>query len=311
MKKISYLIAFMLLFALIIYPYPQTTKADDDPTTYIMWTCSDMHIRPDGGSYTCAPGTWSNVIGDAITLGANISICVGDCVEDIGSEAAWDYFWENDGYTYGWEETIDYMDFTQVTIGNHCGGWGLGMPSPYGDRFTHTFGNVLLIGINDSYAEKYAYEAIDGSSWAGRYQVWNLDWVNETIQNNQDKNIILFVHHPIYNTTYESGGDQGGAHTMYVYESSDGCSPGYGCGWAAREENTNFTNMLEWLEANDYHLDAWVCGHTHADEDQTNFVEKHGTTFINDLKISVSGGSETRSSLFWYFTDGSSKSGSV
>jgi len=299
---------------------------------YVLWTCSDVHLRGDGNGYTTSPSAWSDTIDDAFnTVGANYSICIGDLINwadpETNSNAevtqAYEYFWNNSGETYGWKDTYTLGTWSNVTIGNHDGFWGPPIPDDIDiqGRWTYELGNVLFIGINDSWSPKDSISYVDGTGWAGRYETYCLDWLNATVQANSDKNILIFCHHPLYNTTWESGGsDSGcayGTRTMYPltnpapYTVDAGGNPwpaqfGYFPAVYTSNQNWNFTDWLNWTNASGYHVDAWVSGHTHTTSHECNFYEGFGTTFISDLKISTSGGSEARESVFWYFEEGNS-----
>ena len=128
-------------------------------------------------------------------------------------------------------------------------------------NYTYTYGNVLFIVLGTDFRDCLnGQDVFSCMKW--------LDWCNETIQANQDMNIVILCHFGI-----ETG-------TQDYY---DGL-------WEQDE--------YYWIMDN-YNVFAWIHGHTHRAPSVTNL---HGTYHVNAGK-GAGGGDD---SVMFYFVNGSS-----
>ncbi len=277
MKKLVFIIVFLLFFSSLFYPFFESVKANPG-NIFTIWVCSDMHVN----SHT-TPAEWSDCISDVVGINPDYNFNLGDTTDwpDGTPETDWDYFYNNSGQTYGWNDVEGFVNYTNFTVGNHDGGWGIHLLGQQ-RNWTYTLGNIMFIGIGDEFPNENDYDCIGGGACnTPGWYMYALDWVNQTIQNNQDKNIIILCHMALTDTTYNTNG---------IY--------------AMRYENdTAYKEMLNWSEDNGYHVDAWVHGHSHIAADELNMVEKYGTLWVSDLAISDSG-KGTQDSIFLDIEDG-------
>ena len=132
-----------------------------------------------------------------------------------------------------------------------------------GPNWTYTYGNVIFIGLPLAYRECVGVEAV--------YSIETpfLNWFNDTVQNNTDKNIIVLCHLSIHTGTQD-----------YYYGLIE-------------------QNDLMWI-LNNYNIVAWVYGHNH-DEPSASLV--NGTYHVHASRGTPSG---PRKSIMFNFTNGSS-----
>jgi hypothetical protein len=289
--------------SLIVYtPASQSNNQYDPQETYLMWVCSDMHVVGPGYSAHTSLGQWSDCIGDALGMSIDSAFCNGDWTDwrEAHGETFADqfgYWWNNSGQTYGWKDVYDNTDVSFAVVGNHDGGWNVtgDLPQDNWDLdTTKVIGNNLYIIIGDEGPGKSSYDCAppatkcDCDDPACRFGWYEdcIDFVNTSIQNNQDKNLFIVSHFLWRNTTADSDGN-----------------------YALNNVNMSFfTEMFNWLSNNSFNTPiVWIGAHNHLNPTELNCVDKFGIITIADLAISQSGKSGQYHSTFWTFTNGSTE----
>lgn len=208
----------------------------------MLWASSDTHVR--------VPGIWSRggeyyymMVNDT-----NNNISTPDVYINAGDNVDLGSTWQNWDLFHLIFNTTQYVTFRNYTIGNHdhprvdWQKYAFGGPSH--ENWTFTYGNILFITVSM------------GSNIPGDYRP-SYVFLNETVQANQDKNIIVFSHHPLENTTNSTwyGGD-----TMSLTKGGDDCN---------------------WLCRN-YNISMWFAGHCSLPGNYTQTTKFiYGTLFAN------------------------------
>lgn len=309
MKKIVVAIFFLLVFATVIYPIPNPVAESSHTSYTVLWIVSDTHLESTDGTRP-TQAQWSSACGDAIDLGVDIAFLNGDlidfpedpCIECLGdtpqsvidaglccgtvekTEDWYDYVFNNSGQTYSWSDIESFASLTDVVVGNHDPNWtnNMGLDELY---TTYTYGNILFIklgteAVNSSY-DNYNWNLhLNGGNWHMKTQE---DWVNSTIQNNSDMNIIIISHAGVDNTTQITSSGMQSLHPL-----------------------ANWTGLCQYIYNHpEYHIDLWVSAHKHLNHATNDcIVEKWNCTFIDDSAFDCSG-KTTEDSTFFYFTNGS------
>ncbi len=249
---------------------------------------SDWHYG-DGHASTCINDLNNN-------LDCHVIINNGDMVDQPASD--WDNFhvaWDaangtNESnliyknYVHGnhegqfWDTntnsvTINWANYSRLCPSGRRGDWTWINENRWGPNYTAQIGNLLFVAYG-----VWDYDWFDGgkghlmNDHTDNGEGW-LNWFNQTIQNNQDKNIIVVPHIPVYDTVASST-------TVYDY-------------WKESDD-------LIWIMEN-YNIALWVSGHTHNSHSTSNMiVEKYGTCHVN-----LGDNKNHYESRMFYFEEGS------
>jgi len=258
MKLISTRILFAsLLLLVLIIP---TVNA----TTVLFF--GDTQISHNEGWTRDFPGNTTNVLENVTTIVSEnyefeYAWALGDMVSHASIESneemdeVWVAWWKN------WEkiESKTKNKGFNTLIGNHDTCWDLnnnnrGVPLYY----TYAIGNILFIVLSDLDTSGNEYNNQTGPGNLIFNNIDEIKYCNTTVQENQDKNIIILTHQATRGTT----------------QNSDCCS--------------NFIKDPEWVEMfryfdkNNIHVDAHIHGHTHCGyPDDELIVERYNCTFID------------------------------
>lgn len=273
MKKLPLLVFLLVLFSIVVYPYPPQVKAAAGDKT-VIWFCSDVHIGSGQLTY------WQDAVNDANnTLHPNYAFCVGDMLDDFLSQPS---RWTN--FLDAWNGLTNVI-YKNLTIGNHDGSWWIYTDTS--ENYTYIIGNLLICVIGDesvTASGAVAYNGVYGNQTA---------WLNSTIQSYQatgNYNVFLLCHHPLYDTTSNP--------VPYLMKEESA--------------NATIIAMMEWMNSTqDYKVDLFVHGHVHADpNDAVDFpimtIEKYGSLHIDTSAISRSGKTSS-DSVFCYLENGSTE----
>jgi len=244
---------------------------------------------------------WQNAGTPHADMNANCDIDllfnIGDIVNDPTVQAEWDTFHTNwdavtgtgtilyRNYTHGnhesyfcgrpcnppgsgWDCSLDWMNRSRLcpTYESWMGDFYTYLNTTKVGNYTYTYGNVLFIIMGIDYRDCMPPGVpVDDDVYSA--ECW-LDWCNETIQANQDMNIIILEHLGI----------ETGSQTYYL-------------GLWEQDE-------YYWIMQN-YNVFAWIHGHTHL---APSVTELHGTYHLNAGKAT----SDSETSVLFYFTNGSS-----
>lgn len=259
-----------------------TTVSAVDPS--ILWLSSDAHIGYNGDQanyYT----DWYEAVNDSndnVTGQLTYALHLGDFM---------------DGNFSGAERTHSFFNAFNMTecpinvsVGNHDSCWRYATnlsnstSNAYGN-YTYTIGNVLIIIISD----ERPYDSTQNCEYHNQTQ-----WLNATVQANQDKNIFVMAHHGIYNTT----------NCTEMPNIEDG-------GGAVWHMNLTDSNELVWI-MNHYNITAFFHGHNHLAQfhalTRDMSITKYGTFHANIGCIAKHGayGAGNADSCFIYLENESS-----
>lgn len=272
MKKT--LLPILLIFLLSISPLVSAIGEQK-----LVWMMGDTQFDVPSPTYQKDAEYFYTAVYDTNDNITDVSIAmvVGDCVDHTYA-SSWSKFHEI-------FEVINVNYYKNYTIGNHelygDGDWWNYAYGGYDHLcYNFTYGNIMFICIGDN----------ESGFGDGDYtNCGQIDYLNTTVQNNQDKNIIVLCHHPLENTT--------------------NCTDG---GW---DEMTHAKggDEAKWI-LNNYNVALWIHGHTHLPLNMTKTrVFRYGTLHVSvgglllnlDGTLLATGVNITIDSTFLYLTKGS------
>lgn len=296
-KPLTVFLSFIIISSLCFALFSINNVKADNPSGYtdVIWLLSDIQATVGDASDW---SWWSDTLNDSSNLDWERAMVVGDMVDDA-TDADWDGYIEylenySTQYNGVHSRPIDSnQDVFRHLAGNHEYARG-SIDTFYSNcnasplYYTWEYGNLLfiMVGTNSQIPSDYM-----GYCWS---------WFNNTVQNNQDKNIIVGTHHPV-----DYCGVAGSYYSGYFDEAD-----------------------VEWLCYN-YDIALWVSGHTHSPHSNPNITansddwgwQSNGdfgdTTFVStggnhhtpyhDLVPSGDTSPSPKSSESWYFclNDGS------
>jgi len=221
-----------------------TVVADEEEEKTIVWFCSDAHI-----GYTSAfkYDLW-DACNDTEEIGAEYAFHIGDAIHNLAHPGtSIQSMWSD--FNSAWN-TLD-VTYKNLTVGNHDGNWKT-YSSITKLNYTYQMGNVLFVILGDEFIDG---ETNDSTPGAGGEYLTQIDWLNETIQENSNKNIILLIHHTLRDTTYSANG---------------------------LSDSDYFINMFTWLNESGYHVNAWLHGHKHLSQNAA-----HGDMIVYNSTYNV------------------------
>lgn len=276
----SFIIYNILTFSNIKYFDPNFDEIENNKDFTVVWFCSDPHFNNVYHDKTITAGLWSDAIYDALKLDIDYAFCLGDitCFPNEHQNfnhwnQAWNIFYRNPDYVFGWNSLKDFTKGSYYLVGNHDANYKQYTHEKIGNPIDlYSIGNILFIGLHDSSVPEYGYP--DDYDAYGEYMN-ALESVNKTLHNNIDRDVFILCHYPLQDTVHNT--------QSYRYALND-------------ENNKAYGGLLEYNS-----VVGWLSGHCGVNPDKKNNIWKYNTFHMNVLSLS----GFTHNSIFMFFYNNS------